>query len=477
MKVLNIFFILLITSVFVFAQGGGSDGISNPRAAAMGKTSVVSSRGVFALGINPANMAISQDHNWEFSTIFPIPNLSFFVGNDFMNINDYNYFFGGVTGANGKKVGRYLDETDKARFKSLFNDGTNIRANFSADILSLAYNAGLDVGAFGFSIKDRFGTSVSIPIDMINLILDGNKIGKVYNFNDTKLRAFYLREYSLSYARQLQGFLPGIFQNINAGFSIKLVQGFAYIGTGSVDATFETLNDHSLNIKSNSVVNIATSPAFGIEWDFDKSPKSSNVNPFPTPAGSGIGFDIGLSGQIDSVWSFGFAITDVGSIKWDKETVHYSSVGSFLFNNFTDSVQVDSLSNTFEPKGSYSNGFTTKLPTALRFGVGMQLDKLIGEGFPGKMLVVFGYNQGFNNEPTNSTKPRFSLGFEWKLLSWLPIRSGFSFGGIDKFNWGFGFGADLGILDLDFATTDLNNVLNGDNAKHIGVSISSRWKF
>jgi len=65
------------------------------------------------------------------------------------------------------------------------------------------------------------------------------------------------------------------------------------------------------------------------------------------------------------------------------------------------------------------------------------------------MLVAIDYNQGFNDQPGNTTKPRTSIGADW-VLGTIAVRSGFSFGGIDNFNWGFGLGLDFGILALNF---------------------------
>ncbi len=90
--------------------------------------------------------------------------------------------------------------------------------------------------------------------------------------------------------------------------------------------------------------------------------------------------------------------------------------------------------------------------------------------------VVFEYHQGFNNMPSNSTNARFALGVEWKVLNMLPIRSGFSIGGIHTFNWSLGFGLDLGLVEMNFASSDFNELFRGNNTNRFGVALSSRWK-
>ncbi len=186
---------------------------------------------------------------------------------------------------------------------------------------------------------------------------------------------------------------------------------------------------------------------------------------------------MGFTAELNDILTMGLAVTDIGSITWDQETVEYSSGSEFLLTDLTDSEMMDSLTNSLQGEGHYAEEFSTSLPTAIRFGVSMQVDRFFQDSFPGELLVVMDFNQGFNDLPTNSTSPRFSMGFEWKLLSWFPLRSGISLGGRDKFNWGLGFGFDFGLIEMNMATSDMNSIVNGNGAKRIGVSLGSLWKF
>jgi hypothetical protein len=307
--------------------------------------------------------------------------------------------------------------------------------------------------------------------------LFGNEVGKTYEFNDLALTASYTRNFNLSYARDITEYVPDFFRKVTAGINLKLVQGYGYATIGHFNASLLTQNDHSIVLNSDSQINLAVSPDYGIEWDFDSTGTPvQNIGAFPSPAGSGFGFDIGFAAELDDIWSFGFALTDIGTITWDGENVNYTSKGSFTLSK-PDSTQLDSLSNQLKGNGAFGNSFSTSLPGALRLGASFRLDKFLDGAFPGEMLVVADLNQGFNNEPGNSTTPRFSLGFEWRPAGWFPIRSGWSFGGADGFNWGFGFGFDTGFLDIDLATSDLQSLIGGNSAKKVGIALASRWKF
>ena len=144
-------------------------------------------------------------------------------------------------------------------------------------------------------------------------------VNQVYNFNDTKLKAWWLRKYSFSYARSLN-ILP-LFQKISFGVSFNIIRGFAYVGLDHVNTQLTTGSGNVITGKGDFLAYAAFSPDFNVKYDFDKSTtkQDSKFSPFPTPAGSGFGFDFGLNAKLNDVWSFGFAITDLGSVKWNKK--------------------------------------------------------------------------------------------------------------------------------------------------------------
>ena len=48
------------------------------------------------------------------------------------------------------------------------------------------------------------------------------------------------------------------------------------------------------------------------------------------------------------------------------------------------------------------------------------------------------------------------MGLEFRPWSFLPLRTGASFGGLDHFNFALGFGLHFGVFDLDLASEHLN---------------------
>ncbi len=469
--------ILLVASIF--AQGFGSGGATNAKNIALGSTNAVSARGVFALGVNPANLVVTQNHSIEVSTVLPLPTLNVTVGNDFFTLNDYQYFFTGVQGADGQSVGRHLSDSDKQKFLGLFDDGTLINSNVGTTLLALSIYPDKNLGAFGFSISDWTSMNVNFPTGIMELVLYGNKKGQVFDMNNMDMEAWYLRNYSLSYSRDISKLFPDAFKFFSVGLSVKMVHGLFYSGIDKMNTSLETLDDNSIRVNGDSRILMATSPSFGVKHKFEEEglEKQSSLGLFNTPAGTGLGLDFGIYAEINKVWSFAIALTDLGSINWKEETVAYSSEGSYTIENVTDEGIFDSLSNALKGEGSYTDPFSTSLATAMKLGIGFKLGKLLKGKFPGELMLEFNYHQGFNNMPSNSTRERFSLGLEWAPMNWFKFRSGASVGGYDKFNWALGLGFDTGIIDLDFAASYFNSYLDGNNAKRLGFAMSSRWTF
>jgi len=466
--------LILSLSFCTFAQFG-SVGIVDAKSMSLGKTYNANTDGIYSIGINPANMMFSPSSHFEFTTVLPLPAVSMKVGDNFMSFDDFNYFFGGdgTKDANGNANGRVLTAADKQRLFNLFSNSGNVFMNASITPFAAMYKSNPSVGAFAFSMADFIGGSFTVPKALIDLGLNGNTPQQVYSFNDVDAQGWWIREYSLSYARELPEIDQTIFDKISVGLSLKMVQGFAYFGVDHVNTSLQTGNGNNLNIKSEWMIKSAFSSDFGKVYDFDTSNASSKVGPFLTPAGTGLGIDFGVAAAYDQVWRFSLSVTDIGKINWNQNTAEYSGNGNMTITDLTDSTQRQQLQDSLKGKGHLTSGFTTDLPTAFRMGVSYNLTQYV----PGSILLALDYNQGFNNVPGNSKIGRWSLGADWAPLGWLNVRTGISVGGVDGFGWALGLGLDTGVLEFFFATSDMNQVVLGNSAKMFTASIGSRWKF
>ncbi|MFZ1291495.1 MAG: DUF5723 family protein [Melioribacteraceae bacterium] len=475
----KVFVIALVIAKINFAQGFGSYGSVDAKNISMAGTNAISATGVYAIGVNSANLALEQEHSIEISTVLPFPNLNITAGNDFITLNDYQYYFTGEENGSGQIVGKYLDAAEKNKFLGLFANGSMINTNFGTTLLSVSIYPSKEIGAFAFSVQDWVSANVSLPKQIFELILFGNEKGKVFDLKDMNMKSWYLRNYTLSYAKDLSFLFPDAFKSFSAGLTLKMVHGYFYAGVEEINTTLQTLDNYNIQVNGDSRMLMAASPSFGIKYDFedDELEKEANIGLFNKPAGTGFGLDLGFHSELNNAWSIAFALTDLGTINWNNEAIEYSSSASYVLEDITDETLLDSLADAITGEGKFTEEFSTSLATAMKMGVGFKLDKFLKGNFPGKLLIEFNYQQGFNNMPANSTEPRFSLGSEWTPWNWFDVRSGISFGGFDGFNWAFGLGFNTGLFDFDFASSYVHSLIDGNNAKRIGFAMSSRWKF
>jgi hypothetical protein len=467
MKKIVITLVLLI-STLSFAQIG-SIGSSDAVSTSMGKTYAAASRGIYAIGINPANLQFENPGGFEFA----LPNLSLRLGTNFLTINEFNYFFGGVPGPNGGTVARYLTADDKDRMRNLFADGGSFLFDVNMLDFAVVYKPSDKIGTFGFSIQDLITAQFTFPAGVIDLALSGNPLGKEYTFDDTKLKMSWLRSYNFSYARDISFIAPKTFKQISVGVGLKYVQGFAYVGIDQISTKLVANADYSITEYGNVKMNTAFSPDFGIKYGFDSTAGKTNFkfSGSPQSAGSGMGFDFGLSAVINDRWSIALALTDIGSVKWNTNAAEYSSSSSFTLKDLSDSTQRDSLVKRAKGDGKYISSFSTPLPTTLRIGTQWVVK-------PNVFTLSADLNAGLNDAPRNYEGTRYSIGGVWNPGKWSPyLRGGFSWGGGELFSWGVGIGFKVWKIEFAAATSDFQYIFSPKDGKRVGITGGWRFKF
>jgi len=472
----KIVYIYIVLLGIILAQSGGSVGSAASREAALGDAATATARGVYSIGINPANLTLRQYHSAEIASVLPLPNFSVMAGSEVMTFEDFNYFFGAKK-IGSKKVGKILNDADKARLISLFAKGEALQSEMSINLFSFAIQLPEIGSAFAVGIKDRFSANGNIDDGLIRFALNGNEVGKKEKFSNFSFESVYLREYTLSFSKNISYLLQGNVKSLHAGITVKYISGFAYGKLERANISIETTKDTKLDVIGDILTKSAVSPDFGINYDFEKINKKENYTPFPTPAGSGFGFDLGITAEINNAITAAIAVTDIGSVNWNKETVQYQMDGKKVISDFTKKENVDSLKDIFDMKGKYIGEFSSNLATSLHLGVKVRLDKLKQLGIDQKLMVALDYHQGFNNGYFNSKDPRFSFGCEWQPSHWFMFRNGLTFGGRFGFRWNIGVGFDIGLLEFNLTTTDFNNLLQNNKANRLGVNFGTRWKF
>jgi hypothetical protein len=439
---LSVLSIILFLAVLQMALAGDR---SNIRGVGMGRTMNAASRGVDALGINPADIAIPDKGNFNLN----LAPMGLRLSTELLDYGLYKEYFTGVDSV-GKRWAKRLDPADMDKILSQMPDLPKTRINMETMILGASFQDSL-VGGIGFGITEHIGAVVTLSKDFFRMAAFGlEPAGSVYVFDGTEVSAWWYREYNLSYGRKLPVEIKFL-KDLYAGIGLKIIRGYGISQSIRQTSSFGNYPDpvNPVQYTLRGDIDFLTTHA-GVDFMNDSSNASFTL--FPDPVGKGIGFDIGLSGELINGIRVALSITDIGKITWNRNVIESYNSRSVTITGDFNNLQ-DTLDNVVKGKTRPGEEFDTSLPTALRLGFTTEASEiLILKFLPGKLVLAFDYLQGFNKSLGNTTKPRFSLGTEYYVFPILPLRTGLAFGGGDKARWAFGFGLDLYYYSLDFAT-------------------------
>jgi hypothetical protein len=464
-----------------------------------------SSRGLEAVGTNPANLVLPHRGkgvkytlstpdssvvqgdssapastgnkyvaNWETPpalTFTIVPPVGFTVESDFVNYDIYKQYFEGVDDGSGTMVGKYLSDDDKNKILELFPNGL-AETHSDLDLRLFGMTLHNDhIGDIAFTVTDRVSVNIDLPKDYVRFAFFGlDSLGSSYDISGTNVRAWYIRDYAVSYARKF----PQVhfLNDFAAGITLKYVQGFGVAITDKFNGTFGNMlpnGSHVIYGNFDSRILHANTP--------DITKDSVKYSAFPSPAGTGYGIDIGFTGELAKNIRVSFSITDIGSINWTENTKQTVANTSFISTNPGNEQENQQIKDGFKGKDTVTDGFSTALPTVMRLGTAFQADALPFLSFlPGEMLIAAQYEQGFNLSPGNTTRARFSLGTELRPLSWIPLRTGISVGGVDRFNWAAGFGFDFNFFNLNVGTENLNMLFSPKSFNQLSAGVQMIWR-
>ncbi len=472
-----------VTLIFILwhPQVWAGGGRFNVRGLGMGRTFVATARGIDAVGLNPANLAF-RDRNRNFT--FGILPFGVTAASSFINYGSYKKYFTGVESTLGSERDNFLlRDQDKQDILSQFGEGIG-HLNLNAEVrwFGLTYTHNL-VGGIGITITDLLAANADIPQDYARFALYGlPPEGATYELSATDFRAWWLREYSLSYAREFPRFK--YFNKVSVGASIKLVHGYAYFETERYNGPISNIDplagpgralrgEFEFRTRRSG-----TSYLADVLSDDSVRSEDASFQFMPAPAGTGIGFDVGVSADLLPWLTGGASLTDIGTITWKRNLRETSASMSIDLDNPFTSEQEDSLEKAFRGETRRLAGeISSPLPTAFRLGMAVQVHDLVGGRFFGELIVAADYHQGFNDSPGNSKRARISFGAEYRPIGFLPLRTGLSFGGLVGSFWAVGFGFDFGVFSMDFASESGRFLIGSDSTSKLSLAFGMKLRF
>ncbi|MCP4633242.1 MAG: hypothetical protein GY855_09980 [candidate division Zixibacteria bacterium] len=393
-------------------------GESNARALGMGGSHTALARNYHTLQYNPANLGLLEGNHGVAVQMFSIGTQ---LKNNTFSYGDYN-----------KYTGAYLTRDDKETILSKIPaEGLTLKATAEGGATSFS------TGHFAFSATGYASSSVNLPKDPVELILYGNAYVPTLDLGTTRGEAWGVADFGFGYGHTLRTWENG---ELAVGASFHYLKGIIYEKIIHAEGYAET-GDTAIMADGNMIVRSAT-------------------------GGSGYSFDIGMATRFNTDYVFSFAILNfVNKLRWNNEPelTTYTFEMKPLNSN---SIDEDSLTVSNDTTVA-TESFGQKKPAIVKLG--------LSSTYSGILWAV-DWEQGFSNTAASSANPRISGGLEYRALSWLPVRTGLSFGGLIGGYAAIGFGLDLGPYNFDFALANQGSILPS-GAKGLLFSLSSDFRF
>ncbi len=425
---------------------------SNAKGDGMGGASMLSSYGIDAFGLNPANFYYqtktdlgTRQMRLREKPVKPTLEISLFSGGGSygsdQSLSFYNNYLKYLSINRQTFTGIFTDLGSVLNFRQNILPEKTTQVNYDLELKWFSVNYTVPkFGAFNFSISDEIGLNTDsysrdqeMPITFrINSYQGKYDLANV-NINQSEASAWWIRKYAVSFAKQIEFPHSGVVKNITFGATFGVVNGFGniityntslYVSTYGIIKNPETQVNHVDSITGRQ--DFHTRQSLTDFFQDYRDGAHQHFNFFPKPAGKGYSIDLGVNMQLGEEWHVAASITDLGKIIWDYNTFINDDTNHFAYYNF-DLNSSDPTYNAFinDLDGISTRiankSYTTDMPTKYRAGVVFQPTS--------EFLLEADWLKGANNLPGNSNQTVFSMGAEYRLMHFLPCRAGLSIGG------------------------------------------------
>lgn len=454
-RVVRVVAIGLLVLLILYSRNASAGTRLNARAAGMGGAATAIAQGLDAVALNPANLGI-RDGSSMTMTVLP---LGVNIESDFLTYDMFSKYL------NGERELSALSEEDKKILLDSFENGIGIsRGEAVARLFGITLRTSANISA-ALTVDYNFVGSAKLPREYARMLLYGNVPNSPFDVQDLNVTAYWARTYTLSCGWQMPDVL--FLDWLAAGVGVKLIQGYGNYTLDKFSATLRTSQAGTLSGQTN----------VRARWTTTNTIDRPMTSLFQDPSGYGSGFDFGITGGVKDFFMFGASLTDIGSIKWtrDVEELRVDSLATPVSpQTFQSFRRLSDVSGATRQKGS---AYSTKLPGVFRFGIAFQLDKMSDAAeFPGELLFAADYQSALDGALPLSDNSRLSFGIEYKPVSWLPIRTGFSYSGNASTHLAFGLGISSRYFDFDVATENVLFLFDQKSFSKGSLGVGMRFK-
>jgi hypothetical protein len=469
---LFLFFILLASSAF--AQSGYEHLAVN--AHGMGRTYVVSAKGLDAVGLNPARLYDKYSKQFEVR-LFPLASYGIDAGPSFRDPDATAQIFNVLSDT-------ITDPERKAAIEALEDQKLSGRSDLS--VLGAAYSTD-NIGTFAFTWSTHAAVRTDIPQDFLDFLYRAEAIvaqtGGFYS--DLDVQALWYNDFAISYGNRFyenRNDSSAFFQFFDAGTSIKLIGGVAsyWLQPGNYFHVYEPFGGTPIQ------VNYKILSSYSNDFDPNNLPnRLSFAFLTPSNAGDGFGLDFGAyAGFMPSKLKrptllIGASITDIGSITWtNKAQVRavYNDSQFFAFQGTVKDLN-DSL-KAFEGDLHDTSSYSTPLPTVFRFGSSLDIGAMGKRWFGFYPTLAMEYSVGLSETVGSFMNNRLGLGLGMnRQLGQHEVRFGTGIAFQKNLtDVTLGLGATLAnTVAIDVATSHFTDLFKSSATLDIAFSIKAQF--
>ena len=434
--------------------------------------------GFHANFVNPANLMLKRFRRPD--TFVGFGGLGVRAGGTLSNLPAYNeYLSSGLT-----ITGQTREDLLNALFDSEDpSQSRNIAT--SLDVVPFGFSKRGRKSAVSLALRSRVLTRADVSrggAEVFFFGLDADQFSSPRNV-DLSLETVAFGEVSLGYARQilsLPNFLFARNVKVYVGVAPKLLIS-AFSTSLDFASTLQVQrgpNGQATRLEHNFDYTITTFGDLAGELSaFEAERRRDSFNAdisdflgesdgeYVSPTFSGIGFDIGGTIEMDisrlpliplfgkkKTLTVAASITDIGKVIVDDNPMVFTNSRNFVFEGAPDGQEVDDFYDVFGDSvsndvylnftGEETGEISTRLPSTLNLGAHLTM---------GKLSTSIDYSVGFNGNSTSSQFSSLTLGAEYRLLNFIPLRVGVRNGGFSSRVYTAGAGIDFRFLELTFA--------------------------
>jgi hypothetical protein len=382
-------------------------------------------RGFTAIALNPAGLAMPG--NPGFSLSFPTFPVEARAGLNALTISEVNEFEGIAL----------PDATREAWLTSVTaEEGLTARAGIAITEFALS------VGPIGFQVSTVAQANATMAPDAFELAMYGNA-GRTGTTRDMTLEGTGVNGWAAPTAALAFGFpLPDVQGGtFAAGATLKYTLGHVVV-TGGDDGTSV--------IRTNPIMLDLSLPSI--------APDSFTVN-----NGSGVGLDLGVAWE-DSIWAFTASIQNVfHTFQWNLDAYAYRP-GELIVDGTSVSDDFDAVPATTAPGALQNSVLAQSFDPVLILGAAYRVSE--------KLAVTGDLRKDTGDALVHGAGSHIGMGVEFRGLSFMPLRGGFSRVSGGAIHLAAGLGLELGPVHFSGAYLTEKNSAGEFRAASFALSFS-----